>query len=732
VELRVLKQDELMLVTDELGDIPSGRRRLGFYRSDTRYLSVFELSLNRSRTRFLASSCRQNSLCDFQLANPTVEAADGPLVPMRTVGVERHRFIEDGLHEQITLYNYNPFPVTVELGLVVGADFLDMYELRGYQRMERGTIGRPKASDSQVVFPYVGQDRTERLTTVVFATPPASLEVEERPGTADTRASTVLPESTDVTSAPGVHHYVATATWRLTLDSRRPLRLNVNVMATEREPATQSVPYNDGLAAACARFDDWSGAVTKITTDNELFNELLERSLLDLALLLECTPEGRVPNAGVPWFACVYGAQGAIASLQTLSLDPRIAVATLRHLARHQGTEVVPSRDEEPGKIVHEMRKGELSRTGEIPLAAFYGGVSATPLFLILFAETMKWLDDDVLYADILPAAKAALEWLWTYGDADGDGYIEYTTRSTGGMGQGGWLDGRGVVVHGDSTMAERPVALAEVQGYAYRAMKEMAALLSRKGERRFARKIDQKADALKRKFNRDFWLEGERYIAQALDGRKRPIPNITSSAARALFCDIVDEDKARYVVTRLSSPEMLTGWGIRNLSGRAQNFNPMSYRHGSVWPHDNSLIVAGMKRYGYHWEVEEIVSQLLDASTFFPNNQLPELFAGFRRDRKAYSVPAEYPASCRPHACASATVFLLLQALLGLQADAAAKRIYLSARLPKWLRRASLEGLRVGDKSLSLHFDRARDDDETRFEISDNEAGVEVVIPPR
>jgi glycogen debranching enzyme len=270
------------------------------------------------------------------------------------------------------------------------------------------------------------------------------------------------------------------------------------------------------------------------------------------------------------------------------------------------------------------------------------------------------------------------------------------------------------------------------VQGYAYRAMNEMGALLERKGDRKLAHTLARRAAALKRKFNVDFWLEDQRYFAQALDARKRPVPNITSTVGRCLFCDIIDEDKARYVVTRLSSPEMDSGWGIRNLSSRAENYNPMSYRHGSVWPQDNSLIVAGMKRYGYHWEVDEITSQVFDASTFLPQRRLPELFAGFRRDAEAYSIPAEYPASCSPHAGAAGSIFLLLQSLLGIQADAAARRIYLSPRLPKWLRHVSADNLRVGDKTVSLRFDRVGDDEETRFEISDNEAGLEVVVPPR
>jgi glycogen debranching enzyme len=687
-----------MLVADELGDIPRDRRRLGLYYRDTRYLSVLELTINGQRPRLMASSCVQDAVCDIQLANPTIESADGTPVLPRTIGLERNRFLDDGLNERLTLYNYNPSAVRVDLTLTLGADFSDIFEVRGFQRTKRGKLAQPEVSDGSARFAYMGRDGVERLTTVLFHTPPSASEVEAGERVRIITPSAFLPESNAVTTGFVSRPPTVKASWQVHLEPRQPVSLTC----------------------------------TKITTDNELFNHLVRRSLLDLRLLLECTPDGLVPDVGVPWFASVFGSQSAIAALQALPLNPEVAVSTLRFLASYQGSQLNRARDEEPGRIVHEIRRGELARTDEIPHGAFYGSVGATPLFLVLFAETMNWLDDDALYQDILPPAKLALQWLAEYGDVDGDGYVEYQTRFLGGVNEKGWPDGRGVIVRAGGIMVEQPVALAEVQGYAYRAMQGMAALLHRRGERRLSQTLKRRAARLKAQFNRDFWLEDERFLAQALDARKRPVPNITSSAARCLFCGIVDEENARYVVTRLSSPEMATGWGIRTLSNRAQNYNPMSYRHGSVWPHENSLIVAGMKSYGYHWEVEEIASQLFEASSFFPYSRLPELFAGFQRDRAAYSIPGEYPASCNPHACAAGTPFLLLQSLLGLQADASAKRIYLSPRLPRWLRHASVENLRVGASTLSLYFDRAGDEEETRFEIRRNEAGVEVVIPPR
>ena len=411
-------------------------------------------------------------------------------------------------------------------------------------------------------------------------------------------------------------------------------------------------------------------------------------------------------------------------------LNPEIAVATLRLLAKHQGNKVDPWREEEPGKIIHEMRRGELARIGEIPHSAYYGCAHDTPLFLVLFAETMKWLDDDSLYQEILPAAKLALEWMEHYGDLDGDGYLEYRTPSTSGPGNQAWRDSQCSITYPDGRPVEQPVAPIEVQGYAYKAMWEMAHLLRRKGESSLADKLAERAARLKENFNCDFWMEDRHLFAQGLDSNKRPVIAFASNPGHCLFCDIVDKEKARYLVLRLTSADMASGWGVRTVSSRAPEYNPMSYRSGSIWPHDNSLIVAGMRRYGYHWEAEEITTQLFQASLFFPYSRLPELFCGFTRDQKAHSTPAEYPVSSSPHAWAAGSAILLFQSTLGLQVDAPSNRLYLTPKLPAWLEYASVRNLRVGRGTIDLYFERRGE--ETSFQITENEAGVEVVIPPR
>ena len=730
MERHVLKENELVMVSDEIGDMPEGRRRLGLYYRDMRYLSIFEMTVNEQRPRLLSASSEQNYVCDIQMANPTIELAAGTTALARTISIRRSRFIKDGFHERISFYNHNTFPVPIQFTLTFGSDFCDIFEVRGWERERRGQIDRPRFTDSRLVLSYLGLDGVERRTEVVFDVAPSKVEIEERPAEPVLRrSSTFLPEATETATMTVFQPSRARVTWDLALAPGRPISLGLHILVAEGEPAPSVTSFDKGLAVLQSSYQEWASQCTKLETDNEPFDQLLRRSVLDLRLLMETTPEGLVPDAGIPWFATIFGRDSLITSLQTLMLNPQIAVATLRFLAKHQGTQVDPWRGEEPGKILHEMRKGEMARLGEIPHRAYYGAVDTTPLFLILFAETMRWLDDDELYREILPAARRALEWMEHYGDVDGDGYLECPGHSSEGVREQAWRDGRCSVTYPDGTPVEPPVALVEVQGYAYRAMREMAVLLGRKGEPALAVELRQRAAALKENFNRDFWLEGKRSFARGLDAHKRPIETLTSAPGHCLFCDIVDEDKARYLVLRLASADMACGWGVRTVSSREPQYNPMSYQSGSIWPHDNSLIVAGMRRYGYHWEAEQITAQLFQASLFFPYRRLPELFCGFARDREGYSVPAEYPVSSSPQAGAAGSAILLFQSMLGIVVDAAAKRLYLTPQLPSWLRQASVSNLRIGKGTVALHFERH--DEDTSFRITQNEAGVEVVLPP-
>ncbi len=726
----VLKEDGLMVVSDELGDMPRGRRRLGLYCRDTRFLSIWETTIGGQQPRILASSSDLDYVCDVQMANPTLELPDGGTALARTISIRRSRYLRDGLYERISFYNHNPFPVTVQFAMVFGSDFRDILEIRGWERERRGEVRLPRFADGRLILTYMGLDEVERRTEVIFGLEPSGVEIDVCAAEPLLRRpSTFLPDAVGPAVMTVFRPACAQATWELELLPGKPLEVALRILAVEGESVPAEVAFNSGLQRLAKSYDEWRSQCARLETDNEMVNHLLHRSATDLRLLMDMTPEGMVPAAGIPWFACVFGRDSLITSLQTLMLNPQIAVSTLRFLAAHQGTEDDPWRDEQPGKIIHEIRRGETARAGETPQSAYYGSVDATPLFLMLFAETMRWLDDDALYREILPAARKALQWMDEYGDISGHGYLEYLSRSSRGSAHQGWKDIPMAITHADGSEVEPPVALAEVQGYAYRAMMEMAALLKRKGEQSLPTELENKAARLKERFNQDFWLEGKRIFAQALDASGKPVEVLTSNPGHCLLCDIVDEDKARYLVLRLSSADMASGWGIRTVGKREAKFNPMSYQNGSVWPHDSSIIVAGMKRCGYTWEAEHIATQLFEASRHFPQSRLPELYCGFTRERDGFSVPAEYPVSPSPQAWTAGAAILLFQSLLGLQVDAHLKRICVTPKLPPWIGHASVRRLRVGTGTVDLHFDRHEED--TSFKITDNEADVEVVLPP-
>lgn len=730
-EQLVLKEGELLAVTDDMGEMPEGRRRLGLYYHDTRYLSILETRINEKTPRLMSSSADENYVAIAQMANPTIELPDGNVALARTISIRRTRTLKDALHERISFYNHNRFDVPLEITITFGSDFLDIFEVRGWERIARGEVSIPEVTKSGVVLGYHGLDGVWRRTVITFELPPKKIEMEPECAYHRPRRhmSTHLPETLEATPRTISRPPCANVSWDLNLKPRTPLDITFYIQPAEGENIGNVGSFESSLTKVRDYYHKWWQGCTTLETDNETFNSLLKRSVLDLRLLMEDTPEGLVPVAGIPWFACVFGRDSLITSLQTLMLNPQIATSTLRFLAKRQGTKVDPWRDEEPGKIVHEIRKGELAKLGEIPHSAYYGSVDSTPLFLILFAETMRWLDDNELYEEIIPAAKDALKWMESYGDLDGDGYIEYVSRSSGGIKNQGWKDSRASITYPDGAPVEPPVALVEVQGYAYRALSDMAELLRQKGDTDIAHGLTEKALSLKSRFNRDFWLEDKQFFAQGIDGNKKPIDLVTSNPGHCLFCGIVDDEKAQHLVKRLSARDMSCGWGIRTVTSRSPRFNPMSYHQGSIWPHDNSLIIAGMRRYGYFDEMEAITSQLFEASMFFTRNRLPELFCGFARERGISAVPVAYPVSCSPQAWAAGSAILLFQSMLGIKADIHSRRLYLNPRLPQWIGTVSVQNLYIGRGTISLRFERRGKG--TTCEVTENEAGIEVVILP-
>jgi glycogen debranching enzyme len=445
---------------------------------------------------------------------------------------------------------------------------------------------------------------------------------------------------------------------------------------------------------------------TEITSDSLMLNNIMDRSLRDLWVLRSHLGEASYFAAGVPWFVTLFGRDSIITALQTLAYNPRVAEQTIRLLANFQGRLVNEWSEEEPGKILHEIRVGEMARLGEVPHTPYYGTVDATPLFLILIGEHARWTGSFALFNELKGNVEAALNWIARYGDCDGDGYVEYVGKTEKGLNNQGWKDSGDAIVNSDGTLAIPPIALVEVQAYVYQAKREIAALFRRAGDEERAGQLDAEADELRHKFNRDFWVEPGWY-ALALQKDKRPVEVLSSNAGHALWARIADEEKAKRTAASLMTEEMFNGWGVRTLSAGEVYYNPLGYHLGTVWPHDNSIIAAGFKRYGCEREALRIFVGLVEAAVHFAGRRLPELFGGFTRDD--YGVPVPYPVACQPQAWAAGTMPYLLTTLLGLEPEGYENRLrVVRPVLPEFVNHVEIRRLRIGEARADLRFERA------------------------
>jgi glycogen debranching enzyme len=727
----VLREGNVFMVADPRGDMALGDRR-GLYAHDTRYLSVYHLTVNGENPTLLSSSCEQDFMANLQFTNPLLPGVDGASdVLPHSVSIRRNQLVHDGLRERIGMMNYNRTPVQVQVMLEVGADFRDMFDVRGYERAARGTLHDPTWSGEVLTFSYTGLDGVLRRTRLSFDPAPSAVEIIASQHELPAHSSTVVPESQERTQVHPLVPPQARVTWEATLMPGQPWAVTLLVAPDGPPVPAPSPQFDEDARRLRHQYVQWEQG-WDVTTDHALLNRLLKRSLADLRVLSLSVDGGFLPVAGIPWFAVPFGRDALITALQTLVFKPEIAVGTLRFLARHQGQQVVHNRQEEPGKILHEMRYGEMARLGEIPHTPYFGTVDATPLFLLLFAETMRWLDDERLFAELEPNVRAALDWVDHYGDVDGDGYVEHPrgSHSAGNLSNQGWKDSKDALQWPDGTYPEGPVALVEVQGYVYAAKQELSRLYARHGDAERADRLAAEAADLKTRFNRDFWLPEQGYYAQALDGQKRPIPTVTSNPGHCLLADLLTDDHQDAVVKRLLAPDMEGGWGIRTVSDRELSFNPMSYHNGSVWPHDNALIAAGLMRRGYATEALQVFQAVMDSAMHFRYLRLPELYCGFARDRRYYNIPAEYPVSCSPQAWAAGTMVHFFQTLLGLEVDAAGPQIRLAPHFPDGLNRVEIRNLRVGWHLLDLLISRANADAPIYVHVLRNPGNVAVLTP--
>ena len=695
---RVLKHDDTFAVFDRYGNIHRiGLGEQGLYHEGTRFLSRLELRILGRRPLLLSSTVKDdNALLTVDLTNPDISVDGQVLLARDQVHFFRCCFLWNGVsYERLRLRNYSLQTVEVSFDFIFEADFADIFEVRGVKRECRGELLPPVIEPGRLQLSYRGLDEQVRSTTLEFSPPPTKI-------------------------------HASRAEFHETLCPHGEKSCFITVCCDPPNHERAIPPFDEALSAAEKQLHDLRQQDAAVETSNEQFNDWLNRSSADLHLMVTRTPFGLYPYAGVPWFSTVFGRDGILTALEFLWVNPSLARGVLNYLAATQAMASDPSQDAEPGKILHETRRGEMAALKEIPFGRYYGSVDATPLFVMLAGAYYQRTADRDFLMSIWPNVERALAWIDDFGDPDGDGFVEYCQRSPRGLSVQGWKDSVDSVFHADGTLAEGPIALCEVQGYVYAARRAAARLARALGQTERAVVLLRQAHELRRRFEELFWCEELSTYVLALDGHKAPCRVRTSNPGHCLFTGIASRKRAARVAETLLGDDSFSGWGIRTVPAGECRYNPMSYHNGSVWPHDNAIIAAGLARYGLASKVMKVFSGLFDASLFVDLHRLPELFCGFAR--RPGEGPTLYPVACAPQSWAAATVFSLLQSLLGLTIDASRRQIrFEGTALPESLRRVSLRNLCVADATVDIAFERLRND--VGIELLRREGDLEVVV---
>jgi glycogen debranching enzyme len=675
-QLLSLKDGDAFIVADANGDIFGATD--GFFDDDTRLLSRFRLLVGERPPSGLGSAVsRDNVAFTFHGANRPLPVMGQKATPPGVMHVERRRFLWDRrLYERVRVTNHSLDDELLPLVIEFAADFRDMFEIRGIGRAAHGKLTAPMIDGRQIIFGYRGLDDIERASVIAFSEPPGRFSAHRAEFLFSLsprfRFELYIEVGRGVDEPPSRHRFRAAAA-AATLDARKRRRQGARVRA--RGP----------------RFNAW-----------------LEQSRADLALLTTNLPTGPYPYAGIPWFSTPFGRDGVITAWQMLSIDPGLARGVLRYLAANQAQEVSAFRDAAPGKIMHETRRGEMSNTCEVPFGLYYGSVDSTPLFVALAGAYADRTGDLALIRELWPTLIEALGWIETYGDSNGDGLIDYARGEASGLSNQGWKDSEDSIFHTDGRFPDGPIALVEVQGYAFAAFRAMAELGERLGDERAAAWAER-AEAIREAVEARFWMEDEGFYGIAIDGEGRLCRPLASNAGHLLFVGLPSPERAERVRERLVSGDFATGWGLRTLASSAVRFNPMSYHNGSVWPHDTAISAAGLARYGHCTAAAAVLDSLGRAATKF-NMRLPELFCGFAR--APGEPPIAYPVACMPQAWAAGSVFMLLEACLGLSIDGWAGRLRLhNPQLPQGVDRLTFNDLGVGSRKVDLILSRTAED---------------------
>lgn len=717
----VIKNGAHFLIMNDQGMMPLSRgvpAPFGLFRDDTRYMSAWQIYVNKTHPRLLARDIASGFQAEFVYGNPKVDD-----LPEQSVLVTRSVVIEDRLSEKLVVTNYHSKAVDVEIAIVFDSDFADMFEVRGAKRPARGSMETVEVTD--IAKGKVRGRRSSGLAGVgkrlVFSY--RGLDGSVMKSTVEILSGDVAPSLTD-----GV------AVFKLHLKPHQEHVIESSVV-THADAEIDGVAYKNDKSARRRRsfegtqkravegFERWQAGGAIITTGDTAFNAILERAMRDLYILRQPTPKGTCIGAGTPWFAAAFGRDQAVTALQMLHVQPSIAREVIEVLAAYQGKRHDAFTEERPGKILHELRLGEMARLGEIPFKPYYGTVDATPLWLMLVTRYVSATGDMEFVRKLWPNVLAALDFLDS--QVGPTGYLTYGGRAGAALANQGWKDSGDSIMYADGTLARAPIALCEPQGYLYEAWARLVGIASDLGETRLAEGLARKAKALRIRFHNDFWMPKHEYVALALDRDGEQCDVVSSNPGHLLSTGILFASRAQLVARKLMSPEMFCGWGIRTLAAGEAAYNPMSYHNGSVWPHDNGMVLEGLCAVGRARDAHRVLRGLFAAAQHQPDQRLPELFCGF--DNPQTQGPIRYPVSCVPQAWAAGTMFQILTACLGIEVRPDKLRIVEPA-VPAWLGSVTVTGLRVGKARVDLQFDTV-DGGKTRVTVLRNKKNIHIEV---
>ena len=690
----ILKNGAHFLVLDESGLMPVGTAYgYGLYKDDTRYLSSFNLSLNGNSPVLLSSSTEDGYAGRFIYGNAADKASGAA---EQQVMLQRDIVIRDGVCEKMTLTNFGNQPVTVNLAIEFSSDFADMFEVRGMGRKRRGRLQTVEQKlKNGALISYLGLDSKAMTTRLLFSETPHALKGDR-------------------------------IEFQYRLNGQESKTIDMFIHTSFEKPFEADyklTSFDEEKKLADQSYEDWRVNTASIKTSNAEFNKLLERSVRDLYILRQPTPLGNCLAAGTPWFAVAFGRDQEITAMETLMFFPGLARDVIDILSAYQGTKSDDFTEEKPGRIMHELRLGEMARMREIAFVPYYGTVDATPLYLVLLARYYDQTGDLEFVRKHWPKVERALDYL----DSElQTGYLRYGGKPGAALSNQGWKDSGDSVMYSDGRLAKAPIALCEVQGYLYFAWSKIALLAEKLDYEDRAKQLNDKAAKLKQNFRKDFWINDKNCVALALDGDGKQCDVISSNMGHLLSTNILDEKEATAVADALLRDDMFCQWGVRTLSSKEVAYNPMSYHNGSVWPHDNAMAIEGLCRIGRAADARRVVSGLFETAKYRGDMRLPELFCGF--SKKFSDKPVWYPVSCAPQAWAAGSAFQMVSGCLGLESDANAKTLrVVHPALPSWMERVDVKNIHVGDGSCDLHFELV--DGKTKCKVVSHSKDLKVVI---